>query len=89
VELRRESLANFAIKHRWWMIAGWLTFMLLAQGISGALGGASYKDTFSLSHTETAAVAKVLKDAGLDSQTGATGTAVLKARTGSLQSAPR
>ena len=83
-----KSLATFAIKHRWWVIAGWLAFILLAQGISGALGGASYKDTFSLPHTETAAVAKVLKNAGLDSQNGATGTVVLKAKTGTLQSEP-
>ena len=83
-----KSLATFAIKHRWWVIAGWLAFIVLAQGISGALGGASYKDTFSLPHTETAAVAKVLKNAGLDSQNGATGTVVLKAKTGTLQSEP-
>ena len=49
-----KSLATFAIKHRWWVIAGWFAFILLAQGISGALGGANYKDTFSLPRTETA-----------------------------------
>ncbi len=38
---------------------------MVAQGISGALGGPAYKDTFSLPHTETASVAKVLKNAGL------------------------
>jgi putative drug exporter of the RND superfamily len=83
-----KSLATFAIKHRWWVIAGWLAFIVLAQGISGALGGANYKDTFSLPHTETASVAKVLKNAGLDSQNGATGTVVLKAKNGTLVSAP-
>jgi hypothetical protein len=54
--------------------------ILLAQGVSNALGGPSYKDTFSLPHTETAAVAKALKTAGLDSQNGASGTVVLKQR---------
>ena len=83
-----RSLATFAIKHRWWVIAGWVAFIVLAQGVSSSLGGPSYKDTFSLPHTETAAVAKTLKSAGLDSQTGATGTMVLKAKTGTLQSAP-
>ena len=83
-----KSLATFAIKHRWWVIAGWLAFILLAQGISSALGGTNYKDTFSLPDTETAAVAKVLKNAGLDSQNGATGTVVLKAKSGTLQSEP-
>jgi putative drug exporter of the RND superfamily len=83
-----KSLATFAIRHRWWVIAGWVAFILLAQGISAALGGSNYKDTFSLPHTETASVAKVLKNAGLDSQNGATGTVVLKAKTGTLQSEP-
>ena len=32
-------------------------------------GGAAYKDTFSLPHTETASVAKLLKNAGLDNRT--------------------
>jgi len=83
-----EALAKFAVKRRWWVIGGWVLFIVLAQGIAGALGGASYKDTFSLPHTETAAVAKVLKNAGLANQNGATGTVVLKAKTGTLASAP-
>ena len=34
-----KTLANFAVKHRLWVIGGWLLFILVAQGISGALGG--------------------------------------------------
>ena len=83
-----KTVANFAVKHRWWVIAGWLVFIVVAQGIAGALGGPSYKDTFSLPHTETAAVANVLKSAGLADQNGATGTVVLKAKTGTLTAAP-
>ena len=83
-----KTFANFAVKHRWWVIVAWLAFIVVAQGISGALGGASYKDTFSLPHTETASVSKVLKSAGLDSQNGATGTVVLKAKTGTLATSP-
>src|SRR5450755_1709953 len=83
-----KTLANFAVKHRWWVIGGWVLFIVVAQGISGALGGPSYKDTFSLPHTETAAVAKVLKHAGLDNQNGSPGTVVLKAKTGTLAAAP-
>jgi putative drug exporter of the RND superfamily len=83
-----KTLANFAVKHRLWVIAGWLAFIVVAQGISGALGGPSYKDTFSLPHTETASVVKVLKNAGLADQSGATGTVVLKATAGTLTSAP-
>ena len=83
-----QKLARLAIQRRWLVIGAWLAFIVLAQGISGALGGANYKDTFSLPHTETASVAKVLKNAGLDNQNGATGTVVLKAKTGTSQSAP-
>jgi len=83
-----KALAEFAVKRRWWVIAAWLAFIVAAQGISNSLGGAAYKDTFSLPHTETASVAKVLKNAGLDNQNGATGTVVLKAKTGTLASAP-
>jgi putative drug exporter of the RND superfamily len=83
-----KTLANFAVNRRWWVISAWIVFIVVAQGIAGALGGASYKDTFSLPHTETAAVANVLKGAGLADQNGATGTVVLKAKTGTLASAP-
>ncbi len=83
-----KTLANFAVKHRLWVIAGWLAFIFVAQGISGALGGPSYKDTFSLPHTETASVVKVLKGAGLANQSGATGTVVLKATGGTLTTEP-
>ena len=83
-----KTLANFAVKHRWWVVAAWIIFIFVAQGISGALGGPNYKDTFSLPHTETASVTNVLKSADLANQSGATGTVVLKAKTGTLASAP-
>ena len=74
------SLARLAIRRRWLVVVGWLVLVVVAQGIASALGGAAYKDTFSLPHTETASVAKLLKNAGLDNQNGATGTVVLKNR---------
>jgi RND superfamily putative drug exporter len=83
-----KALANFAVNRRWWVIGAWIAFIVVAQGIAGALGGPSYKDTFSLPHTETASVANVLKGAGLADQNGATGTVVLKAKTGTLASSP-
>jgi RND superfamily putative drug exporter len=83
-----QKLARLAIQRRWLVIVAWLAFIVLAQGISASLGGANYKDTFSLPHTETASVAKVLKNAGLDSQNGASGTVVLKAKSGTLQTEP-
>jgi RND superfamily putative drug exporter len=82
------SLARLAIRRRWLVIASWLVLIVVAQGIAGALGGASYKDTFSLPHTETASVAKLLKNAGLDNQNGVTGTVVLKDKTGAFKGAP-
>jgi putative drug exporter of the RND superfamily len=73
-----KTLAEFAIRRRWFVIAGWIVLVIAAQGIAAAMGGAAYKDTFSLPHTETAAVANLLKDAGQDNQTGASGTVVIK-----------
>jgi RND superfamily putative drug exporter len=73
-----KSIAEFAIRRRWFIIAGWIVLIVAAQGIAGAMGGASYKDTFSLPHTETATVASLLKDAGLNNRNGASGTVVLK-----------
>ncbi len=77
-----RTLAEFAIRRRWFVIVGWIVLVVAAQGIAGAMGGAAYKDTFSLPHTETATVAKLLKNAGLTNQNGATGTVVLKNTSG-------
>jgi RND superfamily putative drug exporter len=77
-----KTIAEFAVRRRWFVIAAWLVLVVAAQGIASALGGSAYKDTFSLPHTETATVAKLLKHAGLDSQNGVTGTVVLKNKSG-------
>ena len=73
-----KALAEFAIRRRWWVIAGWIAVIVVAQGIAGAMGGAAYHDTFSLPHTETATVARLLKDAGLNNQNGVAGTVVVR-----------
>jgi RND superfamily putative drug exporter len=83
-----KRIAELAVRRRWLVVAGWVVFVIAAQGIAGALGGASYKDTFSLPHTETASVANLLKDAGLNNQNGAPGTVVLKNRTGAFTAPP-
>jgi RND superfamily putative drug exporter len=86
--VKMKRIAELAIRRRWWVLAAWLVFIIGAQGIASALGGSSYKDTFSLPHTETASVAQLLKDAGLDSRNGATGTVVVKDKAGSFTAAP-
>ena len=73
-----KSIAEFAIRRRWFVIAGWIVLIVAAQGIASAMGGSAYHDTFSLPHTETATVSKLLKNAGLGNQNGATGTVVIK-----------
>jgi RND superfamily putative drug exporter len=73
-----KTLAEFAIRRRWFVIAGWIVLVIAVQGIAAAMGGAAYKDTFSLPHTETATVANLLKDAGQDNRNGASGTVVIK-----------
>ena len=73
-----KTIAEFAIRRRWFIIAGWIVLIIAAQGIASAMGGAAYKDTFSLPHTETATVANLLKHAGLDNRNGVSGTVVVK-----------
>ncbi len=73
-----KSVAEFAVRRRWLVVASWIVLIVALQGIAGAMGGAAYKDTFSLPHTETATVANLLKDAGLSNQNGISGTVVVK-----------
>ncbi|WP_018505982.1 MMPL family transporter [Parafrankia discariae] len=83
-----KRIAELVVRRRWLVVAGWIVFIIAAQGIAGAMGGASYKDTFSLPHTETASVAKLLEDAGLNNQNGAPGTVVLKNKAGAFTASP-
>jgi RND superfamily putative drug exporter len=83
-----KTIAQFAIRRRWWIIAGWIAFIILTQAFTGALGGASYKDTFSLPHTETDKVIHLLDNSGQSEQNGLSGQVVLKAKSGTLDSAP-
>ncbi len=82
------SLARLAIRRRWLVIVTWIVVIVVAQGVASALGGSSYKDTFSLPHTETASVAKLLKNAGLNNQNGVVGTVVLKDKSGAFHGTP-
>src|SRR6266496_3890428 len=83
-----QKLARLAIQRRWLVIVAWLAFIVIAQGISGSLGGANYKDTFSLPHTETDSVIKLLKHSGQNSQNGLSGQVVMHAKSGDLANPP-
>jgi len=83
-----RNLAQFAIRHRWWVIAGWLVFIVGTQAIAGSLGGANYKDEFKLPGTETQTVSTLLRDSGLDSQNGIDGNMVLHVNNGDLATPP-
>jgi RND superfamily putative drug exporter len=83
-----QSVARLAVRLRWWVVAAWLGLVVVLQVVAGLMGGSAYKETFNLPHTETASVAKLLKDAGLDNQNGVVGTVVLKNKTGAFTGAP-
>ncbi|HEX7104347.1 MAG TPA: efflux RND transporter permease subunit [Acidothermaceae bacterium] len=84
-----KAIAEFAIRRRWQVIAGWIVLIFAAQGIAGAMGGSAYHDTFSLPHTETATVTNLLKDSGLANRSGVSGTVVVKNKDGAaFTSAP-
>ena len=55
-----QTLARFAVQRRWWVVAGWIAFIIGAQALLAGLGGANYKDDFKLPHTETQTVAEPL-----------------------------
>ncbi len=82
-----QRLARFAIQRRWFVVAGWILFIVATQAILSGIGGADYKDDFKLPHTETDTVAQLLTKAGLDSQNGASGTMVLHAKSGTVADA--
>ena len=52
------------------MIAVWVAFVVLTQLVTGSLGGATYRDTFSLPGTETDKVVHLLDKAGQSDQNG-------------------
>ncbi|MEO7262595.1 MAG: MMPL family transporter [Jatrophihabitantaceae bacterium] len=79
-----QTLARFAIRRRWFVVAGWILFIVAAQALLAGLGGSDYRDDFKLPDTETQTVSHLLSKAGLDSQNGATGTMVLHARSGAI-----
>src|ERR1700759_2615661 len=82
-----QTIARAAIKYRWWVIVGWIAFILAAQLITSALGGAQYRDQFSLPHTETNTVASLLKSANLNSQNSLDGYMVVQSKTGPITTA--
>ncbi|MDQ1753046.1 MAG: hypothetical protein QOE71_4102 [Pseudonocardiales bacterium] len=79
-----QTIARFAVRRRWWVVAGWIAFIIGTQLLLSGLGGSNYKDDFKLPHTETDTVSKLLTSAGLDSRNGASGTMVLHPRSGSV-----
>ncbi|MGH8960454.1 MAG: MMPL family transporter [Jatrophihabitantaceae bacterium] len=83
-----RTIARFAIEKRWLVIVGWIAFIVLTQAIASGLGGANYKDTFSLPHTETDTVTHLLDKSGQSDQNGLSGQVVLHAKSGTLAAAP-
>jgi RND superfamily putative drug exporter len=79
-----QTIARFAVRRRWWVVAGWIAFIIGTQLLLSGLGGSNYKDDFKLPHTETDTVSKLLTRAGLDNRNGASGTMVLHPRSGSV-----
>jgi RND superfamily putative drug exporter len=83
-----ETLARFAMRKRWWIIAAWIAFIALAQGLTSSSGGASYHDQFSLPGTESSKVMDLLTSSGQTAQTGLTGTMVVHTTSGTAAAEP-
>ncbi|HZY75712.1 MAG TPA: MMPL family transporter [Jatrophihabitantaceae bacterium] len=82
-----KTVARFATKHRWWVVAVWLACILGSQALASAAGGSRYKDVFTLPGTETQQVLDLLRGNGEAGQTGQVGTVVVHPRTGTLDAA--
>ena len=83
-----QKLARLAVRRRWLIIAAWIGLLVLAQGISAALGGANYKDEFKLPHTETQTVSSLLSSSGLNAQNGIDGVMVVHTLSGTAAKPP-
>jgi RND superfamily putative drug exporter len=75
-------IARFAVKHRWFVIVGWVLAVVAIQVASSSAGGASYKEDFKLPGTEIQKVSDLLDEAGFSQQNNAVGTMVLHRPTG-------
>ncbi|MEP6851563.1 MAG: MMPL family transporter [bacterium] len=83
-----NAVSRFAIRHRWWILAGWVVAIAALQVLSASAGGSAYKDDFKLPGTETQAVADLLDKANLTEQNNASGTMVLHSPNGTLTQEP-
>ncbi|MDQ6936611.1 MAG: MMPL family transporter [Actinomycetota bacterium] len=83
-----NAVSRFTIRHRWWILAGWVVAIAALQVLSASAGGSSYKDDFKLPGTETQAVADLLDKAKLTQQNNAGGTMVLHSTSGTLTQEP-
>jgi putative drug exporter of the RND superfamily len=43
-----RSFASWSVRHRWWVLGGWLVLVLALSGLSQAAGGAAYNNNVSL-----------------------------------------
>jgi putative drug exporter of the RND superfamily len=83
-----KNYALMIIRRRWYVLGGWVLLIVLFQVVSGALGGANYKDEFKLPHTETNTVSNLLSNSGLNNQNGIDGIMVVHAKTGDVKTPP-
>ena len=43
-----RSFARWPVRHRWWVIGGWVVLLLMLAGLAQATGGAAYSNNVSL-----------------------------------------
>src|ERR1700710_1598581 len=79
------KLARFFVQNRWLVIGSWLVFIAAVQGLAAGVGGADYRDVFSLPGSESQQVFDLLDAQHRSAQAGQTGTIVVHARSGTLE----
>ena len=79
------KLARFFVQNRWLVIGSWIVFIAVVQGLAAGVGGADYRDVFSLPGSESQQVFDLLDAQHRSAQAGQIGTIVVHARSGTLE----
>lgn len=56
-----RAFARWSVRHRWWVIGGWVALVLVLAGLSQLAGGATYKDNFTFPNSDSEAAQVIVQ----------------------------
>jgi putative drug exporter of the RND superfamily len=48
-----QAFARWSVRHRWWVIGGWLALVVVLAGLAQLAGGAAYKNNFTFPSSDS------------------------------------